>query len=161
MCKKKPEYIELDDFVNISGVKETTIKKNYKRIPGFQKTEIGFRILSGTRYPFNLRNTNLDDSISKRYTLLKAISKYQYISHKELRVEQKQFEDMLRDLLSAELIRPNNLSNTYGANAYDCTVKGDKLLKQKESNAKNEFINTIATATGNFTGAILSQIFAA
>ena len=91
MCKKKPEYIELDDFVNISGVKEATIKKNYKRIPGFQKTDAGFRILSGTRYPFNLRNTNLDDSISKRYTLLKAISKYQYISHKELRVEQKQF----------------------------------------------------------------------
>ena len=93
--------------------------------------------------------------------LLKAISKYQYISHKELRDEQKQVEDMLRDLLSAGLIRPNNLSNTYGANAYDCTAKGDELLKQKESNAKNEFINTIATATGNFTGAILSQVFAA
>lgn len=159
MCKKKPEYIELDDFVNISGVKETTIKKNYKRIPGFQKTEIGFRILSGTRYPFNLRNTNLDDSISKRYTLLKAISKYQYISHKELRVEHKQFEDMLRELLSAGLIKNNNLSNTYGANAYDCTSIGDEFINKTNKSNLIEFLNAATATAGTFTGAVLSQIY--
>ena len=52
------------------------------------------------------------------------------ISHKELKVEHPQFVDMLKDLLSAGLIQPNHLSNQYGANAYDCSMKGDELLKK-------------------------------
>ena len=159
MCKEKIDYIDFEEFVNNAGVKESTIKRRYKKIPGVIKTQKGFRVISGTRYPYNIGNTKLDSSEARRYVLLKAISKYQYISHKELRLEQQQFVDMLRDLLSAGLIQRNNLSNTYGANAYDCTPQGDELINQKDKAARKSLINTIATATGTFTGAVLSQIF--
>ena len=159
MCKEKIQYIEFEDFVNNTGVKESTIKRRYKKIPGVIKTKKGFRVISGTRYPYNIGNTKLENSASKRFTLLKAISKYQYISHKELRLEPQQFVDMLRDLLSAGLIQRNNLSNTYGANAYDCTQLGDEFINRTDKAAKNELINTIASAAGTFTGAVLSQVF--
>lgn len=81
-------------------------------------------------------------------------SKYRYISHKELRVEHKKFEDMLRELLSAGLIKNNNLSNTYGANAYDCTLLGDEFINRTDKNTKVELINTISAAAGTFTGAV-------
>ena len=159
MCKEKIDYIDFKDFLNNAGVKESTIKRRYKEIPGVMKTKKGFRVISGTRYPYNIGNAKLDDSASKRFILLKAISKYKYISHKELRIEPPQFENMLRDLLSAGLIERNNLSNTYGANAYDCTPQGEELISQKNKTARESLINTIATATGAFTGAVLSQIF--
>ena len=159
MCKEKIDYIDFEDFVNNAGVKESTIKRRYKKIPGIIKTKKGFRVISGTRYPYNIGNTNIEDSASKRFTLLKAISKYKFISHRELRLEPPQFENMLRDLLSAGLIERNNLSNTYGANAYDCTPKGEEIISQKDKTARESLIRTIATATGTFTGAILSQIF--
>lgn len=159
MCKNKINYMDFDDFVNNAGVRESTIKRRYKEIPGVIKTAKGFRVISGTRYPYNIGNTNIENSASKRFTLLKAISKYKYISHRELHIEQPQFENMLCDLLSAGLIERNNLSNYYEANAYDCTSKGEELISQKDKTARESLINTIATATGTFTGAILSQIF--
>lgn len=159
MCKKKIEYIEFEEFVNNSNVKEVTIKKNYKRIPGLSKTQKGFTVISGTRYPYNLRNAKLKDSSSKRYVLLKAISNYRYISHKELKLEQKQFEDMLKELLSAGLIQENNLSNSYGANAYDCTPKGEEIISAQEKSAKRELLKAVASITGTFAGSVLSQVF--
>ena len=90
---------------------------------------------------------------------LKAISKFRYIGHKELRVEKSQFDNMLRDLLSAGLIEPNNLSNCYGANAYDVTDKGALLVHKTDKTAKKELITTISEAVGTFTGAVLSQIY--
>lgn len=159
MSKKRIEYIDFDEFVSIADVQAKTIKKKYKQIPGVEKTDRGFRVVSGTRYPYNIRNTKLDDSASRRYTLLKAINQYKYISHRELRIEHRQFEDMLRDLLSAGLIRNNNLSNTYGANAYDCTPLGEELISRTDKAARAELVNLIASAAGSFTGAVLSQIF--
>lgn len=157
--KKEIIYIEFDEFVNNSGFKESTIKRNYKQIPGLQKTKNGFRVLSGTRYPYNLGNTKIEDSASKRYVLLKAISNYKYISHKELRVEYHQFETMLREFLSAGLIQKNNLSNTYGANAYDCTPLGDEMILRNNKRAKQELLKLISENAGTFVGAIISQVF--
>lgn len=159
MRKKEIEYIDFDEFVNNSGVKKSTIKRKYKCIPGLSKTEKGFMVVSGTRYPYNLRNTKLEDYSSRRYTLLKAISMYKYISHKELKMEHRQFETMLRELLSAGLIQSNNLSNTYGANAYDCTALGGELISRTDKDAKDELVKRIASMAGTFTGAVLSQIY--
>lgn len=159
MCVEKINYIDFYEFVNNSGVKETTIKKKYKQIPGITKKDGVFQVISGTRYPYNLRHAKVDDFGSKIYILLKSISKYQYISHKELKLEYPQFKKMLEELLSAGLIENNHLSNIYGANAYDCTVKGFELLEKKDKIAKEEIINIIASAAGKFTGAILSEIF--
>lgn len=157
--KKEVSYIKFDEFVNNSGFKETTIKRKYKQIPGLIKNGKEFRVISGTRYPYRLRNKKIEDSSSKRYVLLKAISQYKYISHKELRIEHPQFETMLKELISAGLIQKNNLSNTYGANAYDCTPLGDELINHKEKKARRELLKIIAEVAGTFTGAVVSQIY--
>ena len=65
---------------------------------------------------------------------------------------------MLRELLSAGLIKENNLFNTYDANAYDCTPTGDELIQRTDKEAKSELINLVASAVGTFTGAVISQI---
>lgn len=159
MCKNKDiEYIPFADFVNNTGRAESTIKKRYKAIPGIIKTKEGFRVISGTRYPCDFHRHKFKNSGDRRYALLKAISQYQYVTHKDLRIEQPQFEDMLRELLSAGLIKENNLFNTYGANAYDCTSAGDELIQRTDKEAKKELVDLVASATGTFTGAVISQI---
>ena len=158
MGGQKKEYIPFEEFVKNSGVKESTIKRRYKEIPGIEKTDDGFRVLSGTRYPCSLKRFKLKNSNEKRYALLQKISEYKYVTHKDLRVEYLQFMDMLRDFLSAGLIQPNNLCNEYGANAYDCTMLGDELLQgRKETNIKR-MANLIAEASGIFTGAVISKV---
>lgn len=160
MKDKEKEYIEFDDFVNMAGLKKATIIKNYKKIPGIERTDKGYRVLSGTRYLFtDIHKYKMDDAYEKRYVLLRAISRYKYIGHKELRIEKKQFEQMLTDLISADLIKPNNLSNNYGANAYDCTERGAMLVHTNDYKSKIALINVIAEAAGNFTGAIISQVY--
>lgn len=47
----------------------------------------------------------------------------------------------------------------HGANAYDCSPRGDELLKLSEQKAKSELVNLIASAAGAYTGAVISQIF--
>ena len=159
MKEKKKEYIEFDDFVSNTGFRKSTVERNYKKIPGIEKKNDKYIVLSGTRYWFSdLHRYKIDDSYQKRFVLLKAISKFRYISHKELRIEKPQFDKMLRDLLSAELIEPNNLSNCYGANAYDVTDKGATLMHKNDKTAKTELITAIAEVAGTFTGAIISQV---
>ena len=159
MKEKKKEYIEFDDFVSNTGFRKSTVERNYKKIPGIEKKNGKYTVLSGTRYWFSdLHRYKIDDSYQKRFVLLKAISKFRYISHKELRIEKPQFDKMLRDLLSAELIEPNNLSNCYGATAYDVTDKGATLMHKSDKIAKIELITAIAEVAGTFTGAIISQV---
>ena len=159
MKNKKKEYIEFEDFVSNIGLKKSNVERNYKKIPGIEKKNDKYIVLSGTRYWFSdLHRYKIDDSYQKRFVLLKAISKFRYISHKELRIEKPQFDKMLRDLLSAELIEPNNLSNCYGANAYDVTDKGATLMHKNDKTAKTELITAIAEVAGTFTGAIISQV---
>lgn len=159
MKDKKKEYIKFEDFVSYTGLRKSTVVKNYKKIPGIEKKNSKYTVLSGTRYWFSdLHRYKIDDSYQKRFVLLKAISKFRYISHKELRIEKPQFDKMLRDLLSAELIEPNNLSNCYGANAYDVTDKGATLMHKSDKIAKIELITAIAEVAGTFTGAIISQV---
>lgn len=44
----------------------------------------------------------------------------------------------------------------HGANAYDCSPRGDELLKLSEQKAKSELVNLIASAAGAYTGAVIS-----
>ena len=158
MKNTEVKYISLNEFTNNSGVKESTIKRRYKSIPGITKSKGRYIILSGTRYPFQMRGYKLTDSSKRRYILLKAISQYRFIDHIALHLERKQFTDMLRDLLSAGLIKENGLSNHYGANAYDCTQNGDALLIQSEQSGMRELAGLIAETTGKFTGSIISEL---
>ena len=86
------------------------------------------------------------------------ISEYKYISHIELRLYREQFVALLRELLEAGLIKENHLSNHFGANAYDCTEKGDLLLREKKDKAISQITDIVASATGKFIGKIISEV---
>lgn len=162
MEKDKTQYITFSEFVNHSGRKENTVKKKIgsgNGIPGIEKRDNTYFVLSGTRYPCDLHRYKLKNSSERRYVLLKTISEYKYISHLDLRIEYRQFQEMLSDLLAAKLIKPNHLFNNYGANAYDCTYKGDNLIKMKTIEAKEELIKLVAETTGTFVGSVISKIY--
>ena len=89
--------ISIDDFVRISGVKESTIRKNKDKIPGLSYDKGVYNIIDGTRYPCDLHRYKIKDSSDRRYLLLKAISEYKYISHLDLGLYHPQFVEMLRE----------------------------------------------------------------
>ena len=153
----KKNMISFDEFVAICGLKKSTIQRRYKMIPGIEKVNGEYRVLSGTRYPFNMRRYKIQDARDRRYVLLRAISEYKYISHLELKIENKQFEEILKEFLSAKLIKENGLSNHYGANAYDITSKGLDILGKEK--AKEELSLIIARCSGIFVGTVLSIAF--
>ena len=149
-------YIGMEEFAKKVGVKEETVKKRYLEIPGITKEGNTFTILSGTRYPCDKRRIKLKDSSDRRYLLLRTISDYRYISHEHLMLEEKQFDDMLAEFLQARLIKKNGLCNSFGANAYDCTAKGDDLLKKQKKEVIHELTILCAEALGTFTGAMIA-----
>lgn len=152
------KYISLTEFASIVGVKEATIKRKFKSIPGviFEKGE--YKVLTGTRYPCDIHRYRIKDSADKRYVLLKMISEYKYITCNDIKLYSDQFIEMLRELLSAGLIKQNNLHNHYGANAYDCTEKGDAVLRAKKTIARKEIAKLISSTAGIFVGKIFSEV---
>lgn len=149
--------VTIDEFILIAGVKKETVIKNRNDIPGLSYKKGEFSILSGTRYPAYYKNKikTMDD---RRFLLLRAINEYKYIDYLKLRLYHEQFIEMLRDLLSAGLIRENNMENKYGANAYDITDLGAEVISNK--NSIKRITELIASATGHFAGAIISEIAA-
>ena len=154
--------ISLEVLSHNANIQVSTIKKrlfkNPSSIPGITIQNGNYVVLSGTRYPYP-KIAKLDNSEKKRYHLLKAISEYKYIDHWTLRLEQQQFINMLRELLSAGLIEPNHLQNNYGANAYDCTTKGDMVLHMKQFEALKEISRLIAETSGIFVGEVVSALY--
>ena len=148
-------YISMEEFANKVGIKESTIKKRYRDIPGITKEGNTFTILSGTRYPCDKRRIKPKDSGDRRYLLLRTISDYRYISHEHLMLEEKQFNEMLAEFLQSGLIKKNGLCNPFGANAYDCTAKGDAILKMQKSETIRELTLLTAEALGTLAGAAL------
>ena len=68
MKNKKKEYIEFDDFVSNTGFRKSTVERNYKKIPGIEKKNDKYIVLSGTRYWFSdLHRYKIDDSYQKRF----------------------------------------------------------------------------------------------
>lgn len=152
------DKVTIDEFLAIAGVTKKTVIKNSAKIPGLTYENGTFDILKGTRYPGDYHRYRLKNSAEKRYVLLKAISDYKYIDYLKLKVYQEQFVEFLRELLNAGLIKENKLYNNYGANAYDCTTKGDKLLKQTQKEAIEDITKTVSSAIGHFTGAVISEV---
>lgn len=154
------DYISIEEFVKMAGVQEATIRKRKSDIPGLKYEDGKYTILSGTRYPCDLHRYKLKNSADRRYVLLKMISEYKYISHVELRLYEKQFNDLLRELLQAGLIKENDLKNHFGANAYDCTERGDFLLKSKKHDAIKQIEDIVVSTVGKFIGKIVSEVVA-
>lgn len=153
------EKISIEQFIEQTGYKRKTIIKNKDKIPGLKYIDGEFIIKKGTRYPYNIGANKLEDSEDRRYCLLDAINKYKYIDYRILRFDQKQFKKMLEDFLNAGLIEENHLGNNFGANAYDCTNKGIAVMKQHRNEAIKDITDIIASATGHFTGAVISEVY--
>ncbi len=149
--------ISIDDFLIIANVKLSTVRKNKEKIPGLKLINGNYDILKGTRYPADFHRYKIKNSEDRRFLLLKAISEFKYVDNFTLHLYQEQFVGLIRDLLTAELIRENHLFNRYGANAYDCTPKGDDLIKSRKTIAVQEITNLVASAAGNFVGTVISQ----
>lgn len=152
--------ISIEDFVKIAGVKESTIRKKKNKIPGLSYNKGIYTIIDGTRYPCYVHKYKIKNSSDRRYLLLKAISEYRYISHLDLGLYHPQFIEMIRELLDAGLIQPNNMENYYGANFYDCTRKGDEVLKQRKCKAIHEISSLVAAGAGKFIGTIIAEVAA-
>ncbi len=150
--------ISIDDFLQIAKVKLNTVKKNKDKIPGLSYANGKFDIVKGTRYPIDVHRHKINDSADRRYLLLLAISQYKYIDHLKLGVYQEQFEALLKELLDGELITPNHLYNEYGANAYDCTSKGDEIIKLQKEKSKKFISEIVSSGAGSFVGAVLSKV---
>lgn len=151
--------VSIEDFLQIAGVKISTVKKNKDKIPGLTYANGKFDIIKGTRYPIDIHRYKMENSADRRYLLLLAISQYKYIDHLKLRVYPEQFDNMLKELLDGDLIALNHLYNQYGANAYDCTSKGDEIIKMKKEEAIKCITDVVSSGAGHFVGAILSEVY--
>lgn len=151
--------VSIEDFLQIAQVKLNTVKRNKNKIPGLVYKNGTFDIVKGTRYPIDLHRYKIKNSADRRYLLLLAISQYKYIDHLKLSMYQEQFEALLKELLDGELIKPNHLYNEYGANAYDCTSKGDEVIKLRKEEAVTIITEVITTGAGHFVGKVLSDVY--
>jgi hypothetical protein len=158
MANATKEYITLDEFSKLCGISCNTIKRKYKEIPGIEKVETEYRVQKGTRYPCSIRRYKIPDSSAKRYVLLKSISENKYISAVDLQLYDKSFSIMLDELKNCNLIYENNNGNTYGANAYDCSNLGDKILQKRKKQAIQDIAERVAAVAGSFSGAAAREL---
>lgn len=151
--KRSVKHMTMEEFANIYGVKEKTIIDRHKKkaIPGITLENGGYRVADGTRYPCHKNSISTADRTTRIHSLLKAINKYRYIDAEMLRVEEQSFQLMLEELEENGYIQRNNTGNDYGANGYDCTLRGGEITRMKTAKA-------IAELAGIFTGAVLNQM---
>lgn len=150
--------VTLAEFLSVVGKSESTVYHRRNEIPGLSYENGQYTILEGTRYPCDLHRYKIEDSSDKRYVLLKTISENKYICARDLGLYQRQFESLLEDLLAAGLVRPNGMSNQYGANAYDCTPQGESAIELRKTQAKRQIAELIGAASGSFVGSVVSQM---
>ena len=154
----KLQYIDLDEFLQICKVKKSTFLRRYKDIPGVGEKDGRFIILEGTRFPYNMRHNKLKTTDDRRYVLLKAINENKYIDNLMLQVFQTEFENLLRDLCSINLIERNRMNNLFGANAYRTAAKGGKCLKESKRETIKFIVELLSKSNGIIAGEILSRV---
>ena len=146
----------IEEFLIISDVKESTIHKRKKEIPGLTYINGEYKIIDGTRYPYNLGNSKLKEQEDKILALLKATSRNRYIDHKMLKLQKKQFERLLNELERNGYIEENGTNNPFGANAYDLTFKGAELVQL----SRNKALRTLSEIAGRFAGGFAAAVTA-
>jgi hypothetical protein len=133
------KLMTVDILAHNSGVSKATIIKNRHRIKGYKQTLTDdYLFTPGTRYPFFLGFHKVETFADRMYVLLKALTKNKYISHEELRLEEYQFDYMLKCCLSEGYIQLNSSGNPDGANAYDITDAGSKFFEDLDKTKRSE-----------------------
>ena len=146
------QYITIAKFAKRYGLQEKTIMRRKNEIPGIINNG-EWMILDSARYPADGRWLREKSSEGKRYALLKSIAYYRYIDPELLRISASSFDLLIKQLYEAKLIENNGSGDLNGANAYDCTKEGERLLEA----SKRKIIRYLAEICGVFTGAVISQ----
>ena len=139
-----------EKFAEENDIPLSTVKRRWMHIKGGENRNGEIVFWPGSRYPYNIRFHKLDTDTDKSYVLLKAISKKKYISHKELKWKENEFDEMLENYLLAGYIKPNIDRNPYGANAYNITDPGhdfleglDKKKREKRAAEFDRFLDVV------------------
>ena len=123
-----------DEFRRMYNVSEGTIRKRARKgeIPGMNCILNEYQIMSGTRYPYNVRGTRIKKYSDRVYIILKATSENYYVDEKMLKISKNQFDLIINELLANGLLIKNNEENPYGSNPYDVTGDGERIKNKKE-----------------------------
>lgn len=144
-------YITLEEFSNMVDIKETTIKKNYKKIPGIEIIDGEYYVLKGTRYPGKVNMYKIETLIDKEYVMLKLTSQFKYIDHKMLKIYQNDFNNMTNSLVEKGYLIKNDSLNKYGLNEYYCPVEVRDIFKTKKREQAIELLFKLGPLTIKIT----------
>ncbi len=146
-------YISLEEYAKQNGVSVNCVKRKHKKHPigGIELDEQTktYRVLKGTRYPYDLRLLSKQPTTFKSLlTILDALNHSRYIDAMMMKISEDSFQAMMSELLEKNLIKKNNSGNTFGTNGYDITLEGGRELQK----GKDQKIETISAVIGNIVG---------
>jgi len=149
----------IEELASISGLKEKTVRQKILTVAGVTRAEDGALIIpDGSRYPYDIHRYKLNDTNKRRVALLDAIFRYRYIDHAMLCMSSESFKTMLAELLNVGLVQRNGSENPFGANGFDTTMKYEELRSDKRYKTAKAISDLMGSATGHFTGAVLSEL---
>lgn len=154
---QEENLISLEVFANRYNKKEETVKRNISKIPGAIKKENIDYFCDSARYPYSLRNNKMKTSADRRYLLLLATSKFEYIDEKMLKMSKCSFNTMIKELIEKGLLVENGSNNKNGANAYDCSSLAEEILQKNRVKAMEELGKVLASIAGTFVNSATNK----
>ena len=138
-------YIDLDVFARENNVKQLTVLRRIKDIPGaFVVEKREFQFLKGTRYPYKRLKRVIVANAA--YMVLDALNHSKYIDYTYVGRSKNDFDLLLSELARLKYISRNESENHFGANRYSITVQGAQALDDYKYKRKLELINVTGTA---------------
>lgn len=126
----------LSEFAKRSGRSESTIRRNWRKIPGADKVngEIYFPV--GSRYPFDMHRYKSLNTAKRYDIILKATNNKMYIDEDMLNISTNEFDFLLQQLLSKGFLDKYESNNSHGANEYLCTMKYKDEIYDKKADTR-------------------------
>ena len=149
---------ELIEFANRCNKKPATVEKRFRNgdIPGIQIINNRFKIMEGTRYPYDMRGKETNNASKKRFYLIDAIFNRKYIDAIMLGVEQQEFNQYIQENMNAGLIMHMDWQNQYGANGFITTSEGDKIFTNQKKEQHKYYAELLGTVLGSAAKQIMS-----
>lgn len=128
MGKETSSMMTVDQLAERSGVTVRSVKKNYEKIPGHVIKNKTILFPAGSRYPFNLRSSNVNETYGQLKAIMRAIKRNRFIDAEMLKIKKDEFDDLLAELHDGKYIKPNHSGNAYGCNNYSLTLLGGQFV---------------------------------
>jgi hypothetical protein len=155
---KRGVCMTIGELADISYVKDETVKKNIRNVPGAYQDDDGEWIIpNGSRYPFDAHRYKFNDVGKRRLALLDATYQYRYVNYDKLHMSEESFITMIEELRNAGYLMFNNSNNHYGANQYDTTMKYEQLKGHSKRYMLKKIADTIASMACQLAVAYVSK----